>query len=126
VVDPAGLARSASEAFLFRRLETLPATKGRFHLNANLPIPFDGLSQMEVDFLCDASRLVVEIDGAQHLSDADAYRRDRRRDQLLQENGYMVLRFLAEDLPKDLDGVLDAILRSLSRHRAASHGSNPQ
>src|SRR5213594_768795 len=99
-VDPAGRARSASEAFLFRRLETLPATKGRFQLNANLPIPFDGLSQMEVDFSCDASRLVVEIDGAQHLSDAGAYRRDRRRDRLLQETGYMVLRFLAEDLAK--------------------------
>ena len=76
---------------------------------------------MEVDFLCDASRLVVEVDGAQHLSDAAAYRRDRRRDRLLQESGYMVLRFLAEDLAKDLDGVLDAILRSLTRHRAAGH-----
>jgi len=125
-VDPAGRARSASEAFLYRRLETLQATKGRFQLNANLPIPFDGLSQMEVDFLCDASRLVVEIDGAQHLSDAGAYRRDRRRDRLLQENGYMVLRFLAEDLAKDLDGVLDAIVRSLTRHRAASRSSNVQ
>jgi superfamily II DNA or RNA helicase len=125
-VAPAGRARSASEAFLFRRLETLSATKGRFQLNADLPIPFDGLSQMEVDFLCDASRLVVEIDGAQHLSDAGAYRRDRRRDRLLQENGYMVLRFLAEDLAKDLNGVLDAILRSLTRHRAAGHGSNLQ
>ena len=81
---------------------------------------------MEVDFLCDASRLVVEIDGAQHLSDAGAYRRDRRRDRLLQENGYMVLRLLAEDLAKDLDGVRDAILRSLTRHRAAGHGSNRQ
>lgn len=26
------------------------------------------------------------------------YRRDRRKDQLLQENGYFVLRFLAEDV----------------------------
>ena len=44
---------------------------------------------------------------------ADAYRRDRRKDQLLQENGYFVLRFLAEDVVKDLDRVLDAILRAL-------------
>src|SRR5204863_647920 len=34
-------ARSASEAFLFRRLETLPETKGRFGLNLELPICFD-------------------------------------------------------------------------------------
>ena len=32
-----------------------------------------------------------------------------------QENGYLVLRFLAEDVAKDLDTVLDAILRSMTR-----------
>ena len=46
-----------------------------------------------------------------------AYRRDRRKDQLLQENGYMVLRFLAEDIGKNVDDVLDAILRSLDCRR---------
>jgi very-short-patch-repair endonuclease len=35
----------------------------------------------------------------------------------LQENGYFVLRFLAEDVGKHLDVVLDAILRTLSRRR---------
>src|SRR5438309_7059191 len=66
---------------------------------------------------CTDSRLVVEIDGAQHLADPAAYRRDRRKDQLLQENGYLVLRYLAEDLAKELDSVLDGILRSLSSRR---------
>jgi len=66
-----------------------------------------------------ASRIVinVEVDGAQHLADPVAYRRDRRKDQLLQENGYLVLRFLAEDLAKELASVLDGILRSLSARR---------
>jgi very-short-patch-repair endonuclease len=32
---------------------------------------------------------------------------------LLQENGYRVLRFLAEDVGKELDLVMDTILRSL-------------
>ena len=40
----------------------------------------------------------------------DAYRRDRRKDALLQQNGYFVLRFLTEDAGKRLDQVLDAIL----------------
>jgi len=40
---------------------------------------------------------------AQLLADAEAYRRDRRKDALLQENGYIVLRFLAEDVGKRLD-----------------------
>jgi very-short-patch-repair endonuclease len=111
-------ARSATEAFLYRRLETLAATAGRFHLNAELPIPFDGWGCMEVDLLCAQSRIAIELDGGQHLGDADAYRRDRRKDALLQENGYLVLRFLAEDVGKYLDQVLDAILRALSHQDA--------
>lgn len=110
-------ARSATEAFLYRRLESLSATKRRFSLNAELPIPFDGSGKMEVDLLCEDSRLAVELDGLQHLESAEAYRRDRRKDLLLQENGYVVLRFLVEDVGKQLDGVLDAICRALSHRR---------
>ena len=109
--EGASRARSASEAFLYRRLETLPETRGRFQLNSDLPIAFDGLGRMEIDLLCADARVVVEVDGAQHLADPVAYRRDRRKDQLLQENGYLVLRYLAEDLAKELDSVLDGILR---------------
>jgi superfamily II DNA or RNA helicase/very-short-patch-repair endonuclease len=108
-------ARSATEAFLFRRLETLPETKGRFRLNGALPIAFDGYGQLEVDLLCAESRVAIELDGGQHLGDPVAYRRDRRKDQLLQENGYMVLRFLAEDVGKELDLVLDSILKTVAR-----------
>jgi len=117
--DSAGIerARSATEAFLYRRLETLPETAGLFRLNARLPIPFDGWGQMEVDLLCADGRLAIELDGSQHLGSADAYRRDRRKDLLLQENGYFVLRFLAEDVGKHLDTVLDAVLRTLSHCR---------
>jgi very-short-patch-repair endonuclease len=68
---------------------------------------------MEVDLLCADTRVAVELDGAQHLADPQAYRRDRRKDLLLQQNGYVVLRFLAEDIGKQLDEVLDTILRVL-------------
>jgi superfamily II DNA or RNA helicase/very-short-patch-repair endonuclease len=107
-------ARSASEAFLFRRLDSLPETTGHFRLNSVLPIQFDGSGQVEVDFLCSARKFVIELDGAQHLSDTEAYRRDRRKDALLQKHGYFVLRFLAEDVGKQLDLVLDTILAMLT------------
>jgi len=113
-------ARSATEAFLFRRLQTLTGTAGRFRLNAGLPIPFDGFSSMEVDLLCDKPRLVIELDGPQHLGDPVAYRRDRRKDRLLQENGYIVLRFLVDDVATDLDAVLDSILRVFANRRQAA------
>ena len=115
--EGANRARSASEAFLYRRLQTLSETAGRFRLNAELPIPFDGHGQMEVDLLCVDARVAVELDGSQHLDSVDAYRRDRRKDLLLQENGYMVLRFLADDVGKYLNEVLDSILRALSHRR---------
>jgi superfamily II DNA or RNA helicase/very-short-patch-repair endonuclease len=115
--EGADRARSATEVFLYRRLDTLPVTKGRFRLNAELPIPFDNCGRMEVDLLCEDERIAIELDGAQHLESTDAYRRDRRKDQLLQESGYFVLRFLAEDVGKNLDAVLDAIQRTLFTRR---------
>jgi very-short-patch-repair endonuclease len=108
-------ARSATEAFLFRRLETLPEAQGRFRLNVKLPISFDGAGEMEVDLLAADACLAIELDGPHHLADSEAYRRDRRKDALLQQHGYRVLRFLAEDVGKNLDQVLDTLLRFLVR-----------
>lgn len=113
-------ARSATEAFLYRRLQTLSATAGRFRLNAELAIPFDGNGCMEVDLLDAEARLAIELDGAQHLDSPEAYRRDRRKDMLLQQHGYFVLRFLAEDVGKQLDLVLDAILRVMTNRGMAA------
>jgi very-short-patch-repair endonuclease len=44
---------------------------------------------------------------------------------LLQENGYFVLRFLAEDVGRELDAVLDAILRVLARRRHSATKAEP-
>ena len=118
--EGAARARSATEAFLYRRLETLTETKGRFVVNAKLPIAFDGFGTLEADLLSADAHLAIELDGTQHLADPVAYRRDRRKDQLLQENGYFVLRFLAEDVGRELDAVLDTILRALNRRGSAS------
>lgn len=117
--DGTEIARSAAEAFLQQRLESLPTTGGRFHLNVVLPIPFDDRGSMEVDLLCPDAHLAIEVDGPHHLSDPDAYRRDRRKDALLQENGWFVLRFLADDIGKRLGAVLDTILRTLSHQSRA-------
>lgn len=117
-----GRARSATEAFLYHRLQTLPQTAGRFELNQTLAISFDGHGKMEVDLLDKDNRIAIEIDGAQHLDDPQAYRRDRRKDLLLQENGYIVLRFLATDVGSRLDEVLDAIIRAVV-HRSGQPGA---
>ena len=49
-------------------------------MNAELPIPFDGWGRMEVDLLCADARVVIELDGPQHL-DIDAYGRFIKQQQ---------------------------------------------
>jgi len=125
-IGPEGCARSATEAFLYRRLESLTETAGLFRLNTKLPIPFDGWSELEVDLYCAELKVAIELDGPQHLADPVAYRRDRRKDALLQQNGCLVLRFLAEDLGQRLDATLDAIIRSMTYQRACSRSAGVQ
>ena len=106
-------ARSAGEAFLYRRLQSLAPTRDRFELNVKLPIPFAGQGSMEVDFLCRDGKLALELDGPHHFQNPDAYRIDRMKDARLQERGYRVLRFLSQDLGANLNHVLDEILRAV-------------
>ena len=78
------------------------------------------IKQKEVDLLSIEDRIAIELDGPQHLGNADAYRHDRRKDILLQENGYIILRFLTDHVSKHLDLVLDTILRTLSHRNTSS------
>jgi very-short-patch-repair endonuclease len=61
-----------------------------------------------VDFACHAARVVVEVDGATHSTDAEIAR-DRVRDAWLASRGYITLRVLNDDVYRNLDGVLEAI-----------------
>lgn len=113
-LDGAERARSASEAFLFKRLESMDGTRGRFAMNVELPIPFNQRGSMEVDFFCEPLKLVIELDGTQHLQDEAAWRSDRQKDLLLQRHGYLVMRFLTTDIAKELAAVLDSVLATLA------------
>ena len=62
-----------------------------------------------VDFACPASRIVVEVDGSQHASLADA-EHDRERTGKLQALGWTVLRFWNDDVLRDIDGVCQHIV----------------
>lgn len=80
--EGADRARSATEAFLFRRLETLAETKGRFRLNERLPIAFDASGALETDLLCADARVAIELDGAQHPGDTHPHRRGAAGERL--------------------------------------------
>ena len=57
------------------------------------------------DFLCAEKRLIVEVDGATHGTDAERLY-DERRTLILNANGYRVLRVWNREVLQELDGVL--------------------
>ncbi|MFO7583727.1 MAG: DUF559 domain-containing protein [Anaerolineales bacterium] len=63
------------------------------------------------DFCCIKKRLVIELDGGQHLEQADY---DQERTEFLQSKSYRVLRFWNNDVLNDLDGVITTIQNSLT------------
>lgn len=64
------------------------------------------------DFACLREKLVIEVDGATHGSDAER-EYDRRRDLYLAKLGWRVLRVWNYDVYKNLTEVLDMIARRL-------------
>ena len=109
---PPSVFRSYPEWLLFQYLEARSATMGRFQANARLEIQF-GNSPLEADFLDAAAKIVIELDGYHHFSNAENYRRDRRKDVTLQHHGFLVLRFLSEDIISHLEDILATIERSI-------------
>lgn len=59
-----------------------------------------------VDFLCIETKLIIEIDGKQHLYQCDY---DKQRSLWMNRCGYQVLRFWNNEVLEDLDGVLEEI-----------------
>ena len=63
-----------------------------------------------VDFVCLERRLIVELDGGQH-ADRNAY--DKKRDDWLRNQGFVILRFWNHDVLNNIDGVVEQILDTL-------------
>jgi very-short-patch-repair endonuclease len=70
------------------------------------------------DFFCAAARLVIELDGDQHGSDA-VILRDQARSDFLTSRGYRVLRFPNHEVFRDPHLVLETILRAV--HVSGAH-----
>ena len=64
------------------------------------------------DFASRTAKLIIEVDGAAHFTDAAA-ENDARRDAFLRSQGYRVLRVTTSDVLDRLDGVHAAILAAL-------------
>jgi very-short-patch-repair endonuclease len=106
-------ARSVAEATLFEALEATQATAGRFALNESLSVRF-GSNAAEIDLLSRGDQIAIEIDGIHHFADPDCYRRDRRKDLLMQTHGLLVVRLLAEDVLRDVRSAVNVVCQALA------------
>ena len=65
-----------------------------------------------VDFVSIKNKLVVELDGSQHLNQEE---RDAERTQYLESQGYKVIRFWNDKVMNDIEGVIRAIEIALNK-----------
>jgi type II secretion system protein H len=63
-----------------------------------------------VDFVCLEARLIVEVDGGQH---AEQRQKDEQRDKWLASQNFHVLRFWDNDVLRETDAVVEAIVQAL-------------
>jgi very-short-patch-repair endonuclease len=78
----------------------------------NTTVPVDG-AILEVDFSWPSQHLVVEADGYRFHGTASAFERDRRRDQLLAQAGWQVIRCTWRQVtrgPEDLAATIRSLL----------------
>src|SRR6266542_899691 len=64
------------------------------------------------DFCSPQAKLIIELDGSQHL-EQDASQYDEERTKYLESQGYKVIRFWNNDVMNNLEGVILAIIHAL-------------
>lgn len=62
------------------------------------------------DFFSPKAKLVIELDGSQHLIQEEY---DTERTKYLESMGYTVIRFWNNDVKKDMDSVIRAIIQAM-------------
>jgi very-short-patch-repair endonuclease len=65
-----------------------------------------------VDFCSPRRKLIIELDGSQHLDQAEY---DLERTQYLEAKGYRVLRFWNKDIMNDIETALNTIWNEINK-----------
>lgn len=71
------------------------------------------IGRFVVDFVCLEKRVIIEIDGSQHLLQTT---RDQKRDLWLQKEGYRILRFWNSEVFEHTEEVLEIIFNTCRDH----------
>jgi len=84
----------------------------------------DALGELvaEIDFALTSLRIAIEVDGRAFHSDRHSFERDRRRQNRLVLDGWLVLRFTWEQIVGDATGVISAIVAAVRQRTSRSLG----
>ena len=80
-------------------------------------IAFQGAPGAYGDLACREAKLIIEIDGSQHI-DSEA---DERRTRFLESQGWTVIRFWNSEVNENPDGVAQAILLKAAECLGGTH-----
>lgn len=69
------------------------------------------IGEYVVDFCAPRKKLVIELDGSQHVDQAEY---DARRTEFIRSQGYHILRVWNSDVEQSFDGVIRAIVHALT------------
>ena len=97
--------RTDAERRLWRELRGLKQAGFKFRQQ----VPIDPFI---VDFACLSRRLIVEVDGGTHGTDAEIAH-DERRNRYLEDRGFRVLRVWNSEVRENIEGVMDIIVATL-------------
>jgi len=75
-----------------------------------------------VDFVCVERKLIIEVDGGQHASEAQE---DASRSSYLRKKGYRILRFWNNQVLKKTKAVLEMIIAALDDDTPSPRPSPP-
>ena len=71
-----------------------------------------------VDFSCDEGRLIIELDGGQHISQMEY---DRERSAWLESQGFRILRFWNHQVFQELEAIKQVIWTTLNSPALSPH-----
>ena len=106
-----------SESALWSRLRNEPLLGIQFYRQ-------NPIGEHIVDFFAPRAKLVVEVDGAQHLA-GDHAPKDRRRDEDLTSLGLKVLRLNSREVLEESEAVAEAISRTVAEQLKAKIPPGP-
>ena len=114
MLESLGVGYVATESELERRMIQLLTEAGLPLPNSQVELAWRTNLRYRVDFVYPTEKVIIECDGRSWHSTADAFERDRRRDNLAQLDHWRVLRFTWKNVVEDPDETVAQIRAALA------------